>query len=85
MEFKLNEVSKISSFTPNLVLYRINDEIYDEINYHDNMFYIIRRCGVTKWTRNHKYTTYVTDKNIIIYPLEQSQIYEEYFQYDECK
>lgn len=83
MEFKLNEVSKISSFTPNLVLYRINDEIYDEINYHDNMFYIIRRCGVTKWTRNHKYTTYVTDKNIIIYPLEQSQIYEEYFQYDE--
>lgn len=83
MEFKLNEVSKISSFTPNLVLYRINDEIYDEINYTDNMFYIIRRCGVTKWTKNHNYTTYVTDKNIIIYPLEQSQIYEEYFQYDE--
>lgn len=83
MEFKINEISKSSSFSPNQVLYRINDEIYDEIHYGYNMFYIKRRCGVRDWDPHLQYDIYVTDKKQIIYPLEDYEIYEEYFEYEE--
>ena len=82
MEFKINQISESSSFSPNLILYRINDEIYDEIHYEENMFYILHRCGKKKREKADTYDIYIEYKDFIIYPLKSYEIYEEYFEYE---
>lgn len=85
MEWKTGMISRTSTFDPGITLYRVNDEIYDEIIYKNGKYYLIRRCGVENYSPSHTRKIFSTDKKILIYPLEDYEIFEQELDYESLK
>lgn len=77
MELIQGNVSRSLNLDFNIVLYRVNDEIYDEIIFEDGKYYLIRRCAVEKYSVLHQHEVYATDMDILIYPLPENEIVSE--------
>ena len=67
-------------------LYRVNDEIYDQADYIGNgKFRITHRCGIEPYTINHTHEVFFTDNKTLIFPLNQSDYWEEEIQTNKIK
>lgn len=85
MEWIEGKISRSSFVDFNVTLYRINDDIYDEIIFKNKEYYLIRRCGVETYRYNHKREIFITDNKILVYPLEEHEIYEQKLELDTLK
>lgn len=85
MEWITGEISRSSHLSPDITLYRVNDDIYDEIIYKDGAYKLIRRCGIENYSVTHNHEIYITNKKILVYPLEDYLITEEEINLDALK
>ena len=61
----------------NTRIYRVNDEIYDEINFRDGKYFVLHRCGIEQFKLDHGREVYFTDQKTLVYPLAEEDYWEE--------
>lgn len=67
-------------------LYRVNDEIYDQVDYIGNgKFRVTHRCGTEPYSINHTHEVFFTDNKTLVYPLDPLDYWEEEIQKNEIK
>ena len=85
MEWIQGQVTRTSVLDTQIKLYRVNNEVYDEIEKRNGLYYLIRRCGVEPYSIYNIREDYVTDGQIIIYPLNKKDVVETMISLDELK